>query len=147
MNPPREEGPDLEAVRRAAETILAGEKNVVGLYFFGSRERDEAFPDSDIDLAVLFGEPEGWQTLVDLEERLRDALGWKVDLVDLGQARAFLALDVIRGERVYCTDEDRCDEFDLYVLRRAGDLAPFEWERRRMLLGFDPRQAAGEAKS
>jgi len=29
-------------------------------------------------------------------------------------------------------------EFELYLMRRAGDLAPVERERRRRLLGFDP---------
>ena len=55
-------------------------------------------------------------------------------LVDAGRGNAFLALDIIRGERVFCVDPDRGDEFELYVMRRAGDLAPFERERRRRLL-------------
>jgi hypothetical protein len=41
---------------------------------------------------------------------------------------------VISGERLYCADVDACDELDLYVLRSAGDLEPFERERRRILL-------------
>ena len=59
------------------------------------------------------------------------------DLVDVGACNAFLALAVISGERLYCADLDAGDEFDLYVLRRAGDLEPFERERRRILLTPD----------
>ncbi len=33
------------------------------------------------------------------------------------------------GERLYCQDKHRADEFELYVLRRAGDVAPLERER------------------
>jgi hypothetical protein len=71
-------------------------------------------------------------------EALERQLDQPVDLVDAGRASAFLALDVIRGERVFCVDEDRCDELELYVMRRAGDLAPFERERRRLLLQPPP---------
>jgi hypothetical protein len=69
-----------------------------------------------------------------LEDALERRLGLPVDLIDAGRASAFLALDILRGERVFCADPDRCDEFELYVMRRAGDLAPFERERRRLLL-------------
>ena len=48
-----------------------------------------------------------------------DALG----LVMLTETDPFLAANVIRGERIYCGDTTRADEFDLFVLRRAGDLA------------------------
>jgi len=56
-----------------------------------------------------------------------------LDKSDAGRARPYLALDIIRGERLYATDPEACDRFDLYVLRRAADLAPFERQRRRMI--------------
>jgi len=40
-------------------------------------------------------------------------------VIDAGRTSAFLALDILRGERVFCADLDRCDEFKLYVMRRA----------------------------
>ena len=46
----------------------------------------------------------------------------------------FLAADVIRGERIYCEDEIRADEYELYVLRGTGDLAPLERERLSFVL-------------
>lgn len=42
---------------------------------------------------------------------------------------------VARLQRVVCRDELACDTFELYALRRAGDLEPFERARREMLLG------------
>lgn len=69
-----------------------------------------------------------------LETELERALGRKVDLVDMGRAKPFLALAIVEGERIYERDAYRCDTFDLYVLRRAGDLAYFERERRRLVL-------------
>lgn len=53
----------------------------------------------------------------------------RVDLVDMEDVDPFLAANIIRGERLYAADSYVADEYDLYVLRRAGDLAPFAPER------------------
>lgn len=74
--------------------------------------------------------------MIRLEHEIEQALGRRVDLVDVGRCEPFLALDVIRGERLYERDGAACDEFDLYVLRRAGDLAPFQEERWRMMMDW-----------
>jgi uncharacterized protein len=126
----------------ASITALAGDladfaakdQRIVALYVFGSRARGEALEGSDVDVGILFSQAIVLRDVVLLEDALAQRLGLPVDLVDAGRANAFLALDVIRGERVYCSDPERCDEFELYVMRRAGDLAPFERERRRLLL-------------
>ena len=59
----------------------------------------------------------------------------RVDLVCLDDADPFLAANVIRGERLYARNTYEADEYDLYVLRRAGDLAPLERERLTLILG------------
>jgi predicted nucleotidyltransferase len=128
--------PTKTEIEREIRAAGAGDPRILALYLFGSRARHQETADSDVDVAVLFHFHQN-QTLDDvllLEDTLERRLGVKVDLVDAGRASAFLALDIIRGERVFCADEDRCDDFDLYVMRRAGDLAPFERERRRRLL-------------
>ncbi|MFH0788205.1 MAG: hypothetical protein V2B13_11410 [Pseudomonadota bacterium] len=61
----------------------------------------------------------------------------RVDLVVLKEAGPFLALDILNGEFLYCVDLDRQAEEELYVLRRAGDLAYYERERRKMILRED----------
>ena len=58
-----------------------------------------------------------------------------VDLVILSEADPFLAAEIIRGERLFALDEYEADEFDLYILRRAGALAPLERERMGLILG------------
>ena len=66
---------------------------------------------------------------------LEDLLGvCKVDLVILSEASPFLALDVIKGEQLYSADPDRTVEYELYILRKAGDLAYFERQRRKQIL-------------
>jgi predicted nucleotidyltransferase len=72
------------------------------------------------------------QALEDLFETPR------VDLVCLEEADPFLAANIIRGERLYTSDPHAADEYELYILRRAGDLAPFERIRLHHILEGSP---------
>src|SRR6185295_8561730 len=123
-----------EDIARELHALAAGDSRILALYLFGSRSRGEETEHSDVDVGILFRQAQTLEDVLLLEDELDRRLGVAVDVVDAGRASAFLALDIIRGERIYCADEDRCDEFDLYVMRRAGDLAPFARERRRLLL-------------
>lgn len=131
---------------------LARQYGLIAIYGFGSRAEEVAArvagravefsrPASDVDIGVL---PAPGRRLTaaeraDLAVALEDLLGVaRVDLVILPEAPPFLALDIVRGQLLCATDPDAEAEYQLYVLRRAGDLAPFERERRRMIL-------AGEA--
>jgi len=91
---------------------------------------------SDIDVGVLL--PGGaWtvQEKVSFAQALEDLFGVeRVDLVILNEADPFLAAEVIRGERLFERDRRRVDEYELFVLRRVGDLAPFERERMQRAL-------------
>ncbi len=121
-------------IERMLREVGTADPRILALYLFGSRARHEETPASDVDVGVLWRQPQDLRDALLLEDALERGLGRKVDVVDAGRASAFLALDVIRGELAYCGDADRCDEFELYVMRRAGDLAPFERERRRRAL-------------
>ena len=70
-----------EALRILAEhrAELAALK-VKQLRLFGSVARDEAGPDSDIDLLVDFSEPVGYFQFVEVRRRLALLLGRPVDL-------------------------------------------------------------------
>jgi hypothetical protein len=70
------------------------------------------------------------QLAADLENLLEVQ---RVDLVILSEADPFLCANVVRGERIFCRDPHSADEYELYVLRRAGDLAPLEHERLSMI--------------
>ena len=59
----------------------------------------------------------------------------RVDLVFLAEADPFLAANVIRGELLYAGDDHSAAEYELDVLRRAGDLAPLERERLDLIFG------------
>jgi hypothetical protein len=57
-----------------------------------------------------------------------------VDLVILSEADPFVAAEVIRGERLFADDTRLADEYELYILRRAGDLVSLERERMALVL-------------
>lgn len=79
---------DREAVilrLRAHESELRA-AGIVGLALFGSFVRDEARPDSDIDLLAEFDQRRQFSLLdvIGIENRLSDLLGQKVDLIEAG---------------------------------------------------------------
>lgn len=57
-----------------------------------------------------------------------------VDLVVIPEADPFLAAYIVRRERVYARDSYLADEYDLSILRRAGDLTPLEREWMQIIL-------------
>jgi len=118
------------------------------IYAFGSRaaEARQAVAEgtglsmenrSDLDVGVL-PEPDvhlDAAQRADLASALEDVfVPARVDLVVLPEASPFLALDIVTGELLLARDPDREAEFQLFVLRRAGDLAPFERARRALVL-------------
>lgn len=103
------------------------------LYLFGSQVTGTARPDSDVDVGVLYASPQPLARTLQIEDEVAQQLGPKVDVVDAATSGAFLALEIVRGERVFCRDSTATDLFELYVLRRAGDLLPYERERQALL--------------
>jgi hypothetical protein len=135
--------------RRGQISALCERNGIESLHAFGSRARQIAdwvegksrglVPSSaDLDIGVL---PRDGKRL-SIREKSSIAIGLeeifqagRVDLVILPEVDAFLAANVIRGERLYCRDTYVADEYELYALRRAADLAPFERERLALIEG------------
>ena len=97
---------------------------------------------SDVDLGVLF--PRGAVTDARSRVRLVDELesvfdSGRVDLVVIGDASPFLAADIVKGELLVDMSPRETAEFELYVLRRAGDLLPFRRARTEAVLGEGAR--------
>ncbi len=135
------------STRRQKIERLCRKYGVKALYVFGSRaaevtdllqgRRASLAPKAnDVDIAILTEAPLTVRQKVLLALSLEEILGApRVDLIILNDADPFLAANAIRGNRLYARDEVEADEYDLYVLRRAGDLAPFERERIALILG------------
>jgi predicted nucleotidyltransferase len=120
------------------------------MYAFGSHAEDalkwlkdersslSILSPSDLDIAV---KPSSKRKLsakekVQISMALEDLFSTnRVDLVSLPEADPFLAANIIRGERLFSKDTYLADEYDLYILRRAGDLIPLERERIGLIMG------------
>jgi hypothetical protein len=132
----------------AVIAAIAARFGIDVLYAFGSRAR-EAFAQtigrgtfaaggvSDLDLAALPAPGRVWN----VDERVLMTAAFedvfpapRVDLVVLSEAPPFLALAAVSGELLFARDRVREANYQLDVLRRAGDLAPFERARRAHLL-------------
>ncbi len=141
---PRERYVSLEGICRAVGVTI--------LYVFGSRAREvqkwmaglqreltEGGSDIDIGVKVRRGLHFAVREKVLLALALEDFFDCsRVDLVVLDEADPFVAAEVIRGERLFALDTHIADEYDLYVLRRAGDLLPLERERSALILQQRP---------
>jgi len=136
-------------IRRESLEQICETFGVAILYVFGSQaknvgdwieERINHLPSqqSDVDIGVKGFSGRSWSVVekVRLTIALEDFFGCeRVDLVVLSEADPFLAAEIIRGERLFARDEHAADEYDLYILRRAGDLIPLERERMSLILG------------
>ena len=72
---------DVLAVLREHKPELVARFDVVDLALFGSTARDEAAPDSDIDILVSFNGPADFDRIFGVEFYLEDLLGRPVDVV------------------------------------------------------------------
>jgi predicted nucleotidyltransferase len=120
--------------------------NVTALYVFGSRAaemvralNDDDYslttPASDLDIGILLQSDFSLDKKVSFTLELETLFNTpRVDLFTLQEVDAFLAANIIRGERVFTTDSYFADEYELFVLSRAGDLAELERERIGMIL-------------
>jgi len=73
---------------------------VQSLALFGSVARDEARPDSDVDIVVEFYAPSTFDRYMDVKFYLEDHLGKKVDLVSWKSLKPQLR-EVVEKEAVY----------------------------------------------
>ncbi len=127
---------------------LALRFGIDSLYVYGSRAEEIAgliknkeippqFPHSDVDIGLYpqknrhLSAEERVKICIELENILNAN---RVDLIVLPEAEPFLAVDIIRGELIYCADPHEQAEYELFVLRRAGDLAPYARERWQAIL-------------
>jgi uncharacterized protein len=141
---------ESNSLRDRLESFCRSHK-LESLYVFGSRADEilklvsghgepQSIQSSDVDIAVKLppdrelSARQKAEMAVELEDLLNVG---RVDLITLGDADPFLAVNVIRGERLFCSDRDAGDEYELYILRRAGDLADFE--RTRIELIMNPK--------
>ena len=92
---------DTISLLRKHQTELATH-GVRALYLFGSTRRDEAGPDSDVDLFIDYAEGFSLLDLVALKEEVDRLLGARADITTRGGLHPLLREDILReAERVF----------------------------------------------
>ncbi|MBP1681078.1 MAG: nucleotidyltransferase [Proteobacteria bacterium] len=80
----------------ALKAQFSGHYHITSLALFGSMARGEATEKSDIDLLVDFSQTPDLLTFIELEEKLKSALGKNVDLVPKRKLRAELSQNILQ---------------------------------------------------
>jgi len=140
---------DIGNSRNKKLKTIAQEFNLHIIYAFGSQAKEVyqwvkgnvqslTIPfSSDVDIGV---KPAPSKILsvkekVAVSMKLEDLFSvYNIDLLVMPEVDPFLAANIVRGERLYCKDVYEADEYDLYILRRAGDLIPLERERMSLIM-------------
>jgi uncharacterized protein len=90
----------IELLRQHRAEIAA--HGVRALYLFGPTRRDEAGPDSDVDLFVDYDEGFSLLDLVAVKEQIDQILGVRADLTTRGGLHPIFRDDILRdAERVF----------------------------------------------
>ncbi|MBI5116922.1 nucleotidyltransferase family protein [Candidatus Poribacteria bacterium] len=72
---------EIKTILQERRDELSRDYGVTEIGVFGSCVREEATEDSDIDILVEFARPVGFFKFLELEERMSEWLGAKVELV------------------------------------------------------------------
>jgi predicted nucleotidyltransferase len=87
---------DVVRILKAHQSELRKQYGVKSLALFGSVAREEAQPDSDVDLLVEFDRPVGLFAFIGLQQYLEAQLGRKVDLGTLRSLKPRLKASVLQ---------------------------------------------------
>lgn len=117
---------DVTARLRVAVGEIAGrDPRLRFAYVFGSTATGTAAPDSDVDVAVHFGDRPSLTDVAAVEQALRTRLGRAVDLLVLDSAPLWLQFRVLgQGALVYSRDERARVDFRERVEKRFLDFKP-----------------------
>ena len=127
---------------------LADKYNLQLIYSFGSRAKEvcnlvegkigqSPVSKSDLDIGVKSEKSLNIQEKVEIAVLFEDLFDVsKADVVKIPEASAFLALEIVKGELLYADDETYEAEYQLYIMRRAADLMPYERMKQKLILGF-----------
>jgi len=115
--------------------VLKHYPDVQAVYLFGSYVANDAWPDSDVDIALLLphetSQACGCLLMSELCIELESSLGREVDLINLRRVSTVLQKEVIMSDGRICqADEYAADEFEMLTLSYYQKLNE---ERREIL--------------
>jgi len=137
----------MENIKNRIKNI-ANKYNLQLIYAFGSRAKQalqlvegkiKNLPPgtSDLDIGIKSEKNLNIDEKVEVTQEFESLFNNvpKLDLVILQDAPVFLALEIVTGELLYAKDSTFEAEYQLYIMRRAAELLPYERMRQKMILG------------
>jgi len=128
--------------------ILAEKYHLQLIYAFGSRAKEIFYKvegkkhqvhdsKSDLDVGVKPERPLSVKEKVKIAVFFEDLFDLpRVDVVVISEASISLALEIVHGELLYTHNETYEAEYQLYIMRRAAELMPYEYQKKAIILGF-----------
>ena len=129
-------------------TKIASKYRLQIIYTFGSRAKEVldrmegrishlSSTPSDLDIGVKPEKPLTVEEKVEIAIFFEDLFDLqRVDVVVLPEAPILLAMQIVTGEILYRQDQTYEAEYQLYIMRRAAELLPFERIKQKMIMGI-----------
>lgn len=112
------------------QMFFAGEENVRLAFLIGSFAAGTARPDSDVDVAVLFGRVPDYMDVLGLRDRLSALVEREADLVVLNDAGPVIRMQVLKTGIRLRAEKGAYEEFFVRTVNEYDDLkqirAPIE---------------------
>jgi len=119
-----------ESTVQKLQTFFAGEENVRLAFLIGSFAAGTARPDSDVDVAVLFGRVPDYMDVLGLRDRLSALVEREADLVVLNDSGPVIRMQVLKTGIRLRAEKGAYEEFFVRTVNEYDDLkqirAPIE---------------------
>ncbi|WP_096198883.1 type VII toxin-antitoxin system MntA family adenylyltransferase antitoxin [Bacillus sp. FJAT-45350] len=97
--------------------------NPICIYLFGSFVKGTVRKDSDVDIAFLSEEKTDPYQVFLVAQEIAETVRREVDLVNLSEASTVFKIQVVaNGKLLYCTNEQKKDEFEMLVYKMYAKL-------------------------
>jgi len=119
-----------EQIKRTLRLFFKKEDNIRLAFLIGSFATGKSRPDSDVDVAVLFGRIPDHMKILDLRERLSEGLKRDIDLVILNEAGPIIRMQALKTGIRLRAEKGAYEDFFVWTVNEYEDLkqirAPIE---------------------
>ncbi|MDD3690417.1 MAG: nucleotidyltransferase domain-containing protein [Synergistaceae bacterium] len=119
-----------EQIKRTLRLFFKKEDNIRLAFLIGSFATGKSRPDSDVDVAVLFGRIPDHMEILDLRERLSEGLKRDIDLVILNEAGPIIRMQALKTGIRLRAEKGAYEDFFVRTVNEYEDLkqirAPIE---------------------
>ena len=128
------------SIEQAIKTVVVNASPpVIAAYLFGSHATGKVWSESDVDVALLFGETDAsnqLEVIGRVSEYLCQALGdVEVDVVNLEGVATHFAYEILRtGKLAFCANPHERIQFEMGIFEKHTDEGPWQQIGRRYLM-------------